>query len=317
MCVLIPPKPHKSYAELVNLLESRGMIISDKNRAKRKLSQIGYYRLSGFWYTCREFQNDLIGDIVRKDSFQKDIDFNDIIQLYLFDKKLRLLMIDAIERIEIYIRSIIAHEIGSYDPLAYKSDSYINPKKLRDWTDRNNNTRNLWAEWSRNHLDKIKKSREECIVHHRSRNKDIPFWVVIEAWDFGTMSKYYENLKSKYQHRICKRLDIPKACILRQWLHEINTLRNRCAHHTRIWNRSFRNTLPIINNQYFNTLNLHGNALKRMYGMVCILWFLVEKIGHKSNWLNSIKELIESKPSINSCPNTAMGFPNNNGFPIF
>ncbi|MCK5543187.1 MAG: Abi family protein [Desulfobacterales bacterium] len=314
MCALIPPKPHKSYEELVNLLENRGMIIPNKARAKRKLSQIGYYRLSGFWYPCREFNNAQNGKITRKDTFQKDVNFNDIITLYLFDKKLRLLMMDAIERIEIHIRSIIAHEIGQYNPLSYESVSFVDPKKL-NWTDKNGRTRNFWNEWTQNHLDRIQKSREECIVHHINNGKAMPFWVVVEAWDFGTMSKYYENLRSNYQYRICQGLNIPKPYILRQWLHEINILRNRCAHHSRIWNKSFRNPLPVFNDKYFNNLNLDRKALKRMYGMICILWFLVEKIGPKSDWLNSIKDLIESKPSIDSCPNTAMGFSNNDGFP--
>jgi abortive infection bacteriophage resistance protein len=316
MCALIPPKPHKTYKELVEILESRGMIIPDKNRAQRKLSQIGYYRLSGFWYPCREFKNGPNGELIRKDSFQKDINFNDIIKLYLFDKKLRLLMMDAIERVEIHVRSIIAHELGRYDPLAYKSDNYINPQKI-NWRGRDGCIKNLWKEWTQNHYDKIKKSREECIIHHRSNGKAMPFWVVIEAWDFGTMSKYFENLKGKYQSQICKRLDIANPLILKQWLHEINILRNRCAHHSRIWNRSFRNPLPKIDNEYFINLNLDKRALKRMYGMICILWFLVEKIGPKSNWLNSVKDLVNSKPAINSCPNTAMGFPDNTGFPEF
>ena len=64
MCPLSPPKPHQSYQNLVALLESRGMIVSDKARAERKLSQIGYYRLSGFWYPCREIKKDQAGRYV-------------------------------------------------------------------------------------------------------------------------------------------------------------------------------------------------------------------------------------------------------------
>ena len=53
-----PPKPFKTYSELVELLRLRGMEIADCERAERKLSQIGYYRLSGFWYSCRELVVD-------------------------------------------------------------------------------------------------------------------------------------------------------------------------------------------------------------------------------------------------------------------
>jgi len=63
MCSLALPKPHKNYKELVEILTNRGMIIPDTIRAERKLSQIGYYRLSGFWYPCRKFKNAPNGDI--------------------------------------------------------------------------------------------------------------------------------------------------------------------------------------------------------------------------------------------------------------
>ncbi|MCP4116642.1 MAG: Abi family protein [Desulfobacteraceae bacterium] len=298
------------------------MIIPDKNRAERKLSQIGYYRLSGFWYPCREFKKDargqqvinkLNGKPVREDTFQKNINFNDIIQLYLFDKKLRLLMLDAIERIEIQIRSVIAHEVGYHDPLAYENQVFMNPKKCEDWYDpKRKKIRNFWKEWRISHSNKIKASREECIKWHLSNSKSIPIWVAVEAWDFGTMSKYYENLKRKYQNKISSRLGISNPVVLKKWLQEINILRNRCAHHTRIWNQSFRNPLPVLYNPYFNALNLDRNALKRNYGMICVLWFLVKRIGPSSSWLNYVTDLIDSKPSMDSCPNTAMGFPDNN-----
>jgi hypothetical protein len=52
-----------------------------------------------------------------------------------------------------------------------------------------------------------------------------------------------------------------------------------------------------------------------MFGMICILWLLVKKIGPSSDWLDNVRKVINSKPSMDSCPNTAMGFPDNSGFP--
>lgn len=308
-----PPKPHKNYPELVKLLQSRGMIIPDRNRAQRKLSQIGYYRLSGFWYPCREFEPG--NKNRRADNFQKDINFNDIIQLYLFDKKLRLLMMDAIERIETHLRSVIAHEMGYHDPLAYLSNSFINPAKIKFYDRRKKCVRNLFCEWLHRHNKNIYNSREECILHHKNNGKKIPFWVVIETWDFGTMSTYFDNLKWGYQKKISRRIGITDPRALVRCLREINLLRNKCAHHARIWNLSFRNPLPTISDPYFNNLSLNECARKRMYGMICLLWFLIKKIGPSSGWLNDVTNLINSKPKIDSCPFTAMGFSNNTGFP--
>lgn len=61
---LAPPKPFRSHSDLCALLTSRGMQIADVPRAERKLSQVGYYRLSGYWYPCREFVRNAHGDVV-------------------------------------------------------------------------------------------------------------------------------------------------------------------------------------------------------------------------------------------------------------
>ncbi len=258
MPYISPTKPHRSYKELVALLEKRGMIIPDKQRAERKLSQIGYYRLSGFWYPCRQVKTGLNGNavkdqttgtILRNDQFQKNTNFNDLIKLYLFDKKLRQLMLDAIERVEIHIRSVIAHEMGYHDPLAYKNEKYINPKNCKSWYNKQGRERNIWEEWKKRQINQIERSREDCIVWHKYRNREIPFWVAVEAWDFGIMSKYYDVLKGRFQNIITYRLNVGHSKILREWLREINTLRNRCAHHSRITMA----TLEVLDSSYFLT----------------------------------------------------------------
>lgn len=312
-----PLKPHKSYTELANLLESRGMVVGDKSRVERKLAQVGYYRLSGYWYTCREIKKDANNDYLinpktntpeREDTFQANTHFNDVFELYLFDKRLRLLILDAIERVEIYIRSVIAHEMGGLDPLAHKKDKFINPDKMKGPT-------NYWADWLSSQASKINRSRETCIKWYKQNYIDIPFWVAIEAWDFGTLSQYYSLLKTSHQNHIAKKLNINNAKTLVVWLRELNTLRNSCAHHTRVWNQSAPHPIGVLNNFYFNSLNLDTDAKKRLYGMICILWFLVKEIGPNSEWIKNIADLIDSKPKIPACPYTAMGFGDNQGFP--
>lgn len=320
-------KPHKSYTELVSILESRGMIINDHSRAERKISQVGYYRLTGFSYPCRIIARDPMsrkvlinsqtGHPLRLDQFMPDTSFDDIFSLYLFDKKLRLLLIDAIERIEVNIRSIIAHEMGYHDPLAYKDPQYINPKKTQTWFDKKQaKYRNTYNDWCNRHADQISRSNAECIEWHRQNKSQIPFWVAIEAWDFGTMSQYYSLLKKRYQNRICSRLQINNAKTLEVWLRSINTLRNRCAHHSRVWNKTESNPLPTLPIPYFNKLDFSSNSRHRVAGYIAILWFLIKQIGPSSNWIHSVAELVENeKPTMPGCPNTAMGFPHLTGFP--
>lgn len=298
-----PPKPYKEYRELVDILQSRGMRVSDTKRAKRKLAQIGYYRLSGFCYPCRIQSPDTA---VRLDNFQPNTDFDRVIELYLFDKKLRFLILDAIERIEIHFRSVIAHELGHEDPLAYENRDFIH------------NPGNHWDKWQEKHQKLLSDCKEDAMRWHKNNRKAIPFWVAVEAWDFGVMSKYYKMLKRKHQKKVADRLGIDNINTLVKWLETINILRNRCAHHTRIWNQYNqinKTIIPVLDNDYFNELDLDVHAKQRLYGIITVIWFLVKKIGSNSDWICRVADIIDSKPTLPGCAYWSMGLTDDKCFP--
>lgn len=319
----LPPKPFKSYDQLIEILESRGMVFADKKQAKIKLAQIGYYRLSGFWYPCRKLQRDGNNQVVlspqtkkplRKDTFEHTTEFDKVVQLYEFDTHLRQLVLRATTQIEIHLRAVIAHELGYHHPLAYQASEFINPKQLQDYTWQQTQVRNAWREWSSRQQEQVNRSQEDSIVWHRQANRTMPIWVVVEAWDFGTTSKYFEMLKGKYQQRIAQRMGLQNPHPLKNWLKEINTLRNRAAHHTRIWNQEFKYPLPIASNEHFNNHQLSSTELSKMYGMITVLAFLLQSIGTHINWVQQAATLISTKPDLPGCDWPAMGFPAN-GFP--
>jgi len=154
--MLPAPKPFRSYHELVNLLIQRNMQVADPARAERKLAQLGYYRLSGYWYPAKAFAVDAQGQQLlcpisqkplRQDWFQPGTNFNNVVALYQFDKRLRLLMLDAIERLEVSLRTVIAHEVGYHSPMAYTEQRFIQPKYAQNFQAKGR-LRNKWAEWS-------------------------------------------------------------------------------------------------------------------------------------------------------------------------
>lgn len=324
---LFRAKPFKSYSDLIDLLIARGMNIPDTNRAERKISQIGYYRLSGFWYVFRSIAKDAQGNVIpsplnsrvkrhptkgsgaakinpiplRADNFIPGTHFDDIIALYIFDKKLRLALMDALERIEIYIRSLIAHEMGQADPMAYENSRYIDPQFIKNGD---------WKKWQESNEAHIDRSHEDCIVWHHLTNKQIPFWVVVETWDFGLLSKYFACLNYGYQKKVTDRIDpdlSPK--VLKNWLHELNVLRNRCAHHIRVWNQTTDDkTLSVSGIPCFKQLQLSENARKRLCGFIAVAWFFLHKINPTSQWLKRIRPLIQEQVKNHAFQAKAMGF---------
>lgn len=109
---VIYSKPYLPVTAQLALIKGRGMVVSDDALAQTYLNKIGYYRLSGYWYPYR--RSRCMGDeTVVEDRFKDNTKFSEIVDLYVFDKKLRLLMLDIIERIEIAFRVQITLQLGS------------------------------------------------------------------------------------------------------------------------------------------------------------------------------------------------------------
>ncbi|SDR87330.1 Abi family protein [Pseudomonas trivialis] len=110
-------KPAIDVQAQVELLRHRGLAIEDETRAESFLQSVSYFRLSPY---MRPFQ---IADD-RDHRFRDDSQFNQLTRLYDFDRRLRLLTLDAIERVEVASRSVISNHMGP----THGSHWYINPQ---------------------------------------------------------------------------------------------------------------------------------------------------------------------------------------------
>lgn len=122
-------KPYLTVSEQIELLEQRGLIIADKPTAQGYLENIGYYRLSAYWYPFRSTSKviqpngntiPLIGN-----NFNPNVSFKNVIDLYNFDKGLRTLLLEILDQIEISLRTSISLELGKIDPYAYRYPQYM------------------------------------------------------------------------------------------------------------------------------------------------------------------------------------------------
>lgn len=133
-------KPWLSYSQQLDKLVERGLNVSDKNKAIECLERIGYYRLSGYWFpfrerseTCCPLEKPTHRKKFKKggterlvlDTFKAGASFQQAVELYVFDKKLRLLTLDALERIEVALRVDISHLLGSHDCCAYLKPEFF------------------------------------------------------------------------------------------------------------------------------------------------------------------------------------------------
>lgn len=198
-------KTHLDYDAQIELLVSRGMVITDRQTTVKKLEHISYYRLSAYFLP---FQS-------KKDIFDPDTRFEEILRIYYFDKALRKIIFDAIETIEINIRANIAYNLSKHTgAFGYMDKENLNIK----YTDYIQLIQTIHRETSR--------SKEAFVTHFKKQyhSEILPVWMMVEIVSFSTLSKLFKALKAEHETMTYK-LDLPPK-VLKNWLHVINHIRN-------------------------------------------------------------------------------------------
>lgn len=325
-------KPAKSNQELVQQWKARGLVISDEARAERYLEHISYYRFSAYTIPFQQLNNP-------NHHFKPNTTFDDILNLYIFDRELRLLVLDAIERIEVSVRTQISNVMGTQaqNPFWYMQESYFKKdfniyrllaqieKQLAEEQQRlERDEKHIQKRYKNNNIDEQERDRllnnvrkENFLRHYLtqySTPKLLPSWMMIEMLTWGELSHLYAGISEKHQKPIAKNLGV-QAPILESWLKVLNDVRNICAHHSRLWNREFGRIIKTPTSQNtqwllsaINLNNTHINAEKRLYPILVAIQVLLYTISPNSTWAKRLKELLDSYPDIQK---EYMGIPQN------
>ncbi|SEP81523.1 Abortive infection bacteriophage resistance protein [Ectothiorhodospira magna] len=218
-------KPAHSIKEQIETLRKRGLVIPDQDRAHHYLSNISYFRLSA--YTRPFYQPGL-----QKHRFIEGVSFDDVLQLYVFDRELRLLLLDAIERLEVALRAQLGNTLAEH----HGPHGYLNPDLF--------DTRYKHG-WLLERLEKVSQGREiESFLDHYRKTyhkapSQPPIWMAVELLTFKEASTLFANLRLPKDTQRIERHFGWKMPVLRSWFRSLSDLRNVCAHHGRVWNREF------------------------------------------------------------------------------
>lgn len=268
-------KPHLDFEQQLNKLCQDGLEIADEEHSLRCLSNINYYRLSPYWIPFKTHENPK--------KFQPGSSFSDILDLYEFDRKLRLIVIDALERIEISMKTNIAYYLANeYGVFSHEDVNNFHKKfKHREW------------------LEKIRKeterSKEPFIKHFKSNYREypkLPIWVAIEIVSFGAMSHLFKGLKSKDKQAIANTAFDLHYKTLENWLHFLTYIRNICAHHSRLWNKEFaiKPTNEGLSKDWLPPISPNKG---RCFFLLLMLKNLLTQVGNTEEWKSSCEKLFE------------------------
>jgi abortive infection bacteriophage resistance protein len=295
-------KPPTKIAEQIELLKARGMA-GDESKIKRWLETVGYYRLSVYWLPFEELPAE---GATRSKQFKPDTMFETIIDIYMFDRKLRLLVMEAVERVEIALRSRWTNRLS----LAHGAHAHLASEAFKCGYDHIG----LLSK-----LANRTKDSNEIFVKHYGKNYDEPFmpplWVVTELMTFGELSKWYAATRdTKVKAAVAKDLGLPTQEVLDGTLKLLCYIRNICAHHGRLWNRRTVFRLPLIkrfreNLEVVETATEKGVQTESENFIYNALVILILMLKHQSGDTTFPKRLTELIRTRSSEQQKVMGFP--------
>ena len=281
-------KPFLSYDQQADKLIARGLQ-GDRDVLIDHLQAVNYYRLSGYWYPFRKPDPAIHGH--KLDDFFPDASVSKVWDRYVFDRRLRLLVMDALERIEIDARTRLAYLHSElHGPFGYADDAATLP--------------NLSPYDRTRFLDYFRKefadSDEEYVVHFRakygSHHNDLPIWIATELMTFGTLFTFYRGCEGSIQKQLASRYQI-KDVVCRSWLKTLNTIRNICAHHARLWNRVL-GVKPMIPHKDLRWNSPVPIPNDRVFCVLTICRHCLSVISPGNDWTDRLKELLADHPDI-------------------
>lgn len=294
-------KPPLSLDDLVGRLSSRGLGITDPDRARRYLQHIGYYRLSPYTIPFQQGRSDHL--------FREGTRFDDVLDLYVFDRALRVLVMDALERVEVAVRAALTdHMSTTYDdPHWYMDRSHF------DQPGRHAELLKIVRETCEARLRGTPDDAGEDSLVHRSAlehylttygSPDLPpSWLMVETLTIGQLASTYRNIGRRADRTAVAKSIGLTAKVLESWLQTYVRVRNICAHHGRLWNVGLGvypaiPTTPAIS-WLASADGLPDRSRKRLYPVLVSLQSVLDAVSPRSRWARRLHELVSARPPMN------------------
>jgi abortive infection bacteriophage resistance protein len=287
-------KQPTTFAQQVEILVSHGLSVPDIAKAEFYLSQLNYYRLAAY---CLPFETHHASHQVLPGTT-----FDDVLNLYIFDRELRLLMLDAIERVEVSLRTQMAYHLSHRHSTAHPHLDQTIFKNLARYQAGLTNLQN-----------EVTKSNEDFIRHLTTKYQELlpPIWAVVELMTMGQLSKWYSNIAERADRQAISFNWQLNERVTTSFCEHLSLVRNIAAHHSRLWNRKItkKMTLPTqgpadLLSSLLSLPDTDQNS-RKIYNTLTMTLYLMNVIAPNHHWKARLKDLITA----HSIDTSKMGFP--------
>jgi len=283
-------KPPLSFPNQIKQLQSRNLTIQNPAKAIGYLQSISYYRLSAYFLPYQQV----------KDTFNEGTTFAQIMQTYMFDKDLRLLVFDCIERLEITIRTQFIYSMALHYNDSHWQDNralFIKPfyNRVGNLVDPYTDLQNI--------ISKAKTNRKpEVFIKHYidtyNSPANPPSWMCLELLTMGELSHIYRGLcNNSDKKRIAAFFDVHHT-VFKSWLHTLTYVRNLCAHHSRLWNRDLAIEPDRLLKPVGNWIGTRYQNNKRMFYFLCVIKYMLDRANPTNTFNQKIEALFQKYPTV-------------------
>ena len=280
-----------SVVDQIQYLSDQGMEFSDTERAKRTLNHIGFHRLSSYWKPFELPPGTGSGAL-----FKDGTSFSTVVTRYLFDQRLRSLLLEAFSFIEVSVRTHWAYQLAygfQHGEFAHQKETLFN------------------QEYHKANLQELRRTYKQASHPGTKKFQDLTIWDVLPAMSFGQLSKWYSNLADRTIRQSIAQIYGMDERTLLSTLRHLTNIRNICAHHERLWDRRISTGLRIP--KRLGSSRETANAFNRLdqgkiYNALVITVHLMEVITPYGDWTERFLNLREEE-AFNSISYEDMGFP--------
>ena len=307
-------KKYKSAEELLAHLESQGLIIENPDKALEVIKSVGYFHLKGYLASLKTGKR-----------FKDGARFESALDLMVWERNLRNLMLAQIGKFELKLRAAMVDEIGRGDGLDYLSTEPFEVALSRPTSKNSSETR--WTSWRKT----LQNLRDDAMVDTdhvfigrflKTYDSDLPLWMLIETFSLGQIKTMYEALTVEHKTNVANAFanamyggNELTADEFGQFLSIIREFRNMASHNNVFWDKKFelfrasdRTNRRLKSLPYFSA---DLDAFKSTYGIILALLFLENSWQSDSRWCDEIKLSISALERIRGIDSKGFGAPGN------
>ncbi len=305
----------------VKQLTARGLQVDDPGRAVRLLESVGYYRMTGYLYPFLESE-ELVDDTGHRKTrvlktYRPGTELRHVEEIIDFDRRLRMLVMEGVERVEVAVRMRVGYLLGRASPFAHEDATFFDNSFTTASTDSRSPHASKQVVW----LERVKERRgssdETFVAHFRNKYDDhMPIWALTELLELGQLSVLYRGMLQKDAEDVAAAFGVPQKKMMTSWLASLNYVRNVAAHHGRLFNRNLQNApsrpkkgqVPLLDHlrepSAVNSKEGFGT-----YNALAIISYMLRSIEVERAWAPRLVELLRSFPTSHALSVQNIGAP--------